>query len=289
MEVQELLKKVRQIEIKTKGLSRQIFSGAYHSVFKGRGMSFSEVREYVPGDDVRHIDWNVTARAGQTFVKVYEEERELTLMLMIDVSKSTYFGSTEQSKAAWITEIAAVLAFSATQNQDKVGLILFSDQVHLYIPPKKGRQHILRIIREIVVPRDQKTASNLDVPLQYLNGVLHKRCICFLLSDFQLSIPETTLRIVAKKHDVIGIQILDPLEIELKEVGLIHLVDAESGARISVDTSDREWLRSHEQTQREHQLKTKSSFVRSKADFLAIDIRHSYISTLLQFFKRRSK
>jgi len=289
MEVQELLKKVRQIEIKTKGLSRQIFSGAYHSVFKGRGMSFSEVREYVPGDDVRHIDWNVTARAGQTFVKVYEEERELTLMLMIDVSKSTYFGSTEQSKAAWITEIAAVLAFSATQNQDKVGLILFSDQVHLYIPPKKGRQHILRIIREIVVPRDQKTASNLDVPLQYLNGVLHKRCICFLLSDFQLSIPETTLRIVAKKHDVIGIQILDPLEIQLKEVGLIHLVDAESGARISVDTSDREWLRSHEQTQREHQSKTKSSFVRSKADFLAIDIRNSYISTLLQFFKRRSK
>lgn len=289
MEVQELLKKVRQIEIKTKGLSRQIFSGAYHSVFKGRGMSFSEVREYVPGDDVRHIDWNVTARAGQTFVKVYEEERELTLMLMIDVSKSTYFGSTEQSKAAWITEIAAVLAFSATQNQDKVGLILFSDQVHLYIPPKKGRQHILRIIREIVVPRNQKNASNLNVPLEYLNGVLHKRCICFLLSDFQLSIPETTLRIVAKKHDVIGIQILDPLEIQLKEVGLIHLVDAESGARISVDTSDREWLRSHEQTQREHQLKTKSSFVRSKADFLAIDIRYSYISTLLQFFKRRSK
>ena len=289
MEVQELLKKVRQIEIKTKGLSRQIFSGAYHSVFKGKGLSFSEVREYVPGDDVRHIDWNVTARAGQTFVKVYEEERELTLMLMIDVSKSTYFGSTEQSKAAWITEIAAVLAFSATQNQDKVGLILFSDQVHLYIPPKKGRQHILRIIREIVVPRDQQTASNLDVPLQYLNGVLHKRCICFLLSDFQLSIPETTLRIVAKKHDVIGIQILDPLEIQLKKVGLIHLIDSESGARISFDTSDIEWLRSHEQTQREHQLKTKSSFVRSKADFLAIDIRYSYISTLLQFFKRRSK
>ena len=160
MDVQELLKKVRQIEIKTKGLSRQIFSGAYHSVFKGRGMSFSEVREYVAGDDVRHIDWNVTARAGQTFVKVYEEERELTLMLMIDVSKSTYFGTTEQSKAAWITEIAAVLAFSATQNQDKVGLILFSDQVHLYIPPKKGRQHILRIIREIVIPRNQKQKAN---------------------------------------------------------------------------------------------------------------------------------
>lgn len=289
MEVQELLKKVRQIEIKTKGLSRQIFSGAYHSVFKGRGMSFSEVREYVAGDDVRHIDWNVTARAGQTFVKVYEEERELTLMLMIDVSKSTYFGTTEQSKAAWITEIAAVLAFSATQNQDKVGLILFSDQVHLYIPPKKGRQHILRIIREIVIPRNQKAESNLDVPLQYLNGVLHKRCICFVLSDFQLSIPETTLRIVAKRHDVIGIQILDPLEISMKNVGLIHLVDAENGSRMTMDTADQHWIKAHENLQSVHQQKTKTAFVKSKADFLAIDIRNSYISTLLQFFKRRSK
>ena len=184
MNTQEVLKKVRKLEIKTKGLSKHLFSGAYHSVFKGRGMSFSEVREYAIGDDVRHIDWNVTARSGLAHVKVYEEERELTLVLAVDVSSSMRFGSVIQRKMDWVAEIAAVLSFSATQNHDKVGLVLFSDKVELYIPPKKGKQHILRIIRELLVDRPECMTTNYKIPLEYINSIISKRSICFIISDF---------------------------------------------------------------------------------------------------------
>ena len=200
MDTQDILKKVRKLEIKTKGLSKHLFSGAYHSVFKGRGMSFSEVREYALGDDVRHIDWNVTARSGQTHIKVYEEERELTLMLAIDISSSMRFGSIIQRKMDWITEIAAVPSFSATQNHDKVGLLLFSDKIDLFIPPKKGKQHILRIIRELLVDRQVGKTTNFQAPLSYLNSVITKRSICFVISDFYDPLPETTLKILCKKQ-----------------------------------------------------------------------------------------
>ncbi len=287
MDTQEILKKVRQIEIKTKGLSHHLFSGAYHSTFKGRGMSFSEVREYQFGDDIRHIDWNVTARSGQTQVKVFEEERELTLMLLVDVSRSTLFGSLDQNKMQWMIEIAAVLAFSATQNHDKVGMILFSDKIHLYIPPKKGRQHILRMIRELIVTRSDAGRTRFDLPLQYLDSVQTKKTICFLLSDFHDPIPESTLKIVSRRHDVIGLQILDPLEKSMKSVGLIQLKDAESGNEILIDTSDKQWMEQYSATQQKHYTQLRQFFSRANADFLQLDLDDSYIKVLLNFFKKR--
>lgn len=288
METQDILKKVRQIEIKTKGLSHHLFSGAYHSTFKGRGMSFSEVREYQFGDDIRHIDWNVTARSGQTQIKVFEEERELTLMLLVDISRSTLFGSLDQNKMQWMTEISAVLAFSATQNHDKVGMILFSDKIHLYIPPKKGKQHILRMIRELLVLRPDSGKTRFDIPLQYLNRVQTKKNICFLISDFHDPVHEASLKIVSRRHDVIGLQILDPLEKKWSDIGLIQLKDAESGDEILIDTSDKNWLKTFEEEQKLQSLKTKQLFNRANADFLALDIQDSYIKTLLNFFKKRS-
>ncbi len=287
METQDILKKVRQIEIKTKGLSHHLFSGAYHSTFKGRGMSFSEVREYQFGDDIRHIDWNVTARSGQTQVKVFEEERELTLMLLVDVSRSTYFGSLDQNKMQWMIEIAAVLAFSATQNHDKVGMILFSDKIHLYVPPKKGRQHILRMIRELLVNRSDAGRTRFDLPLQYLNSVQTKRTICFLLSDFHDPVPESTLKIVSRRHDVIGLQILDPLEKEMKSVGLIQLKDSENGNELLIDSSDPQWMKSYSDSQFKHFIQLKQFFSRANADFLQLDLDDSYIKVLLNFFKKR--
>lgn len=287
MDTQEILKKVRQIEIKTKGLSHHLFSGAYHSTFKGRGMSFSEVREYQMGDDIRHIDWNVTARTGQTQVKVFEEERELTLMLLVDISRSMLFGSMAQNKLQWMIEIAAVLAFSAAQNHDKVGMILFSDKIHLYIPPKKGRQHILRMIRELLVTLPDAGQTRFDLPLQYLDRVQTKKTICFLLSDFHDPIPESTLKIVSRRHDVIGIQVLDPLEKELKDVGLIQLKDAESPQEILVDTSDRKWMNKYSESQKKYFLQIRQLFSRANADFLPLDLDDSYIKVLLNFFKKR--
>lgn len=288
MEVQDILARVRRIEIKTKGLSNQLFSGAYHSSFKGRGMSFSEVREYAAGDDVRHIDWNVTARSGQPFVKVYEEERELTIMLMIDISDSTFFGSGAYQKSEYITELAAVLAFSASQNQDKVGLILFSDKVELYIPPKKGRQHILRIIRELLVQRPGVRKSGLAHPLRFLKGVMHKRAICFVCSDFQFDIPESTLRIVAKTHELIGFQILDPLEYAWPSMGILPFRDAETGSQLLVDTSDPAWMQQMRLNQEQQVQSVRSKFIRAHADFLQIDMNASYTRSLIQFFKRRA-
>lgn len=287
MEVQDIISKVRRIEIKTRGMTNQLFSGAWHSSFKGRGMSFSEVREYSAGDDVRHIDWNVTARNGQPFVKVYEEERELTIMLMIDISASTRFGSTDMLKSDFIAELAAVLAFSASQNQDKVGLLLFSDKVELYIPPKKGKQHILRMIREMLVRRRSNKTSGLQGPLQYLNGVMNKKSICFICSDFQFDIPETSLRILTRKHDIIGLHILDPLEKNWPGIGIIPLRDLETGERLYLDTSDVQMMKSFRQRQEKHQQKIKSVFLRSHADILSLDMNTSYIKTLMQFFSKR--
>jgi uncharacterized protein (DUF58 family) len=289
MDTQEILKKVRKLEIKTKGLSKHLFSGAYHSVFKGRGMSFSEVREYALGDDVRHIDWNVTARSGQTHIKVYEEERELTLMLAIDISSSMRFGSIIQRKMDWITEIAAVLSFSATQNHDKVGLLLFSDKIDLFIPPKKGKQHILRIIRELLVDRQVGKTTNFQAPLSYLNSVITKRSICFVISDFYDPLPETTLKILCKKHDVIGIQILDPLEKEMKDCGLLSVVDLENGHEAIIDTSDINYRTKLKDSTLNKMASTKQSFLKSNAEFLNIDDLPNYIKSLLRFFKMRQK
>lgn len=287
MDAQDLLKKVRQIEIKTKGLSQHLFSGAYHSTFKGRGMSFSEVREYQFGDDIRHIDWNVTARSGQTQVKVFEEERELTLMLLVDISRSTHFGSIEQTKTQWITELCAVLAFSATQNHDKVGMILFSDRIHLYIPPKKGKQHILRMIRELLVIHPDAGSTRFDLPLQYLNRVQTKKTICFLISDFHDPVNESILKIVSRRHDVIGLQVLDPLERSWNNAGLVQLRDSENGKEILLDTSDRTWIAQIEKNQKLHNTKITQLFNRSKADFLPLETNETYIRSLLNFFKKR--
>ncbi len=288
MLTQEILKKVRQIEIKTKGLSRHLFSGAYHSHFKGRGMSFSEVREYQQGDDIRYIDWNVTARSGQTQVKVFEEERELTLMLMVDISKSMYFGSQVRDKFSWLTEIAAVLAFSATQNNDKVGMILFSDVIHLYLPPKKGRQHILRMIRELIVFRPDSRQTRFDLPLQYLNHVQSKRTIAFLLSDFYDPIPESILKIVSRRHDLIGIQLREQLEKNFKPSGLVSFRDLETGQEMLVDSSAAGWRDAWLKQNEVQTGKTRQAFHRAHADFIELPLDDSYVKSLLHFFKRRA-
>ncbi|MBK7227253.1 MAG: DUF58 domain-containing protein [Saprospiraceae bacterium] len=289
MNTQEVLKKVRKLEIKTKGLSKHLFSGAYHSVFKGRGMSFSEVREYAIGDDVRHIDWNVTARSGLAHVKVYEEERELTLVLAVDVSSSMRFGSVIQRKMDWVAEIAAVLSFSATQNHDKVGLVLFSDKVELYIPPKKGKQHILRIIRELLVDRPECMTTNYKIPLEYINSIISKRSICFIISDFFEPIPDTSLKILCKRHDVIGIQIQDPIEKKIAAIGILSVKDLESNKEFLIDTNQNEYSNSLEKQSTKMIEATRLQFSRANAEFLVIDDLSNYIKSLLRFFKMRQK
>ena len=236
MDTKELLKKVRKIEIKTRRLSDNIFGGEYHSTFKGRGMTFSEVRQYQYGDDVRSIDWNVTARYNEPFVKVFEEERELTLMLMIDISGSELFGTQGQFKREELTEIAATLSFSAMQNNDKVGMILFSDQVELFIPPKKGRSHVLRIIRELLEFKPQSQKTSISNALEFLSGVMKKKAIVFMMSDFMDSGYEKTLRIVAKKHDLTGIRIYDRYEENMPNIGLVPMLDNETGQIAWVNT-----------------------------------------------------
>ena len=232
MDTKELLKKVRKIEIKTRRLSDHIFGGEYHSTFKGRGMTFSEVRQYYYGDDVRNIDWNVTARYNEPFVKVFEEERELTMMLMVDVSGSKLFGTTEQFKNEVVTEIAATLAFSATQNNDKIGLILFSDQVELYIPPKKGRSHVLRIIRELIEFQPESKKTNLAEALKFLSNVMKKKAIVFILSDFIVDDYEHTMKIVSGKHDVTGIRVYDRREESMPNLGVVQMEDEETGEQL---------------------------------------------------------
>ncbi|MBK9256130.1 MAG: DUF58 domain-containing protein [Saprospiraceae bacterium] len=289
METSELLKKVRKIEIRTKGLTKHIFSGEYHSAFKGRGMSFSEVREYQYGDDVRNIDWNVTARTGGPHVKIFEEERELTVMLLLDISGSSFFGTTDRFKNEIITEIAAVLAFSAITNNDKVGAILFSDRIEKYLPPKKGKQNILRIIRELLYIQPSGKSTDITQALEYLNNTQKKRAICFLISDFKASGYNQALQIAAKKHDVIGLRIFDEREKELPDVGLIWVQDSETGAERILDTSDKD-IRSRYHNRYEKVLtEFKTSFAKAKSDQLSINTSDDYLKSLHHFFKKRSK
>jgi uncharacterized protein (DUF58 family) len=289
MDTRELLKKVRKIEIKTKGLSKHIFSGEYHSAFKGRGMSFSEVREYQYGDDVRNIDWNVTARTGDAHIKVFEEERELTVMLVVDISPSCYFGTQEQFKHELITELCAVLAFSAIQNNDKVGLILFSDDVELYIPPKKGRKHILRIIRELVNHEASGQSTDLSIPLTYLNNVIKKRCIGFVLSDFLTAGYEEALRVASKRHDIIGCMVYDPRERDLPNVGLMRVMDKETGTSTLLDTSSKKLRNTYRRRFEQNFQHFKHTFSKCSSDTLSLQVDDSYIHVLHQFFKRRAR
>jgi uncharacterized protein (DUF58 family) len=287
METTELLKKVRKIEIKTRGLSSQIFSGEYHSAFKGRGMAFSEVREYYPGDDIRTIDWNVTARFSHPFVKVYEEERELTVMLVVDVSASENFGTRKQLKRGLITELCAVLAFSAIQNNDKIGLIFFSDRIEKYIPPKKGKFHILRIIRELIEFTPLHKTTHLGEALRYLTNVMKKRTIAFVISDFMSPDFSDALKIANKKHDVVALQIYDHRESELPDMGLVKAADAETGNTVWVDTSSPSLRAAYHRKWSEKEKKLDSLFTKAGVDCVKLRPEESYTRPLMQFFKRR--
>ena len=287
MDTKELLKKVRKIEIKTRRLSDHVFGGEYHSTFKGRGMTFSEVRQYQFGDDVRAIDWNVTARYNEPFVKVFEEERELTLMLVIDVSASEIFGSQQQFKREYLTEIAATLSFSALQNNDKVGLLLFSDQIELYIPPKKGRFHILRIIRELLEYEPLGSGTNIGLPLEFLFGVLKKKAIVFLLSDFMDQGYEKTLQIAAKKHDLTGIRVYDPREKSIPNIGLVPMQDSESGAVRWINTQSKAQRLRYEKHFQQLSQNFETIFKKNGAGTLSCSVEESYVKRLLGYFKAR--
>lgn len=288
METSELLKKVRKIEIKTKGLSSQIFSGEYHSAFKGRGMAFSEVREYTPGDDVRTIDWNVTARFNTPFVKVFEEERELSVVLVVDVSASGAFGTQKQFKQDLITELCAVVAFSASQNNDKIGVIFFSDKIEKFIPPKKGKSHILRIIRELIEFKPEHKKTNLEVALKYLTNVIKKRSVVFLISDFFAEANyKDALKIANKKHDLVALRIVDKAETELPEVGLVKLRDNETGKLMWVDTDDKAFRRQYKANLLKFEDELKDTFNRSGIDATKIFTHESYIKPLMNLFKNR--
>ena len=287
IDTSEILKKVRTIELKTRGITNHIFAGEYHSAFKGRGMSFSEVREYQYGDDIRNIDWNVTARAKKPFIKTFEEERELTLMLLVDVSKSAFFGTKGQFKSEYITELCAVLAFSAIKNNDKVGLILFTDQIELFIPPKKGKYHILRIIRELINFRPTSKGTNLAEALKFFSNVVKKRSIAFILSDFMCDNFKEPLSVACKKHDLTGIHIYDNVEQHLPDIGMARLFDAETGKVRWVDTSDKKVRDTFFEVFESNRSKVKSQFVKNGSDLMSMSIEDSYIKTLRQFFKRR--
>lgn len=288
MDTSELLKRVRKVEIKTRSLSRHIFSGDYHSAFRGRGMSFSEVRSYQYGDEVRDIDWNVTARTGEPHIKVFEEERELTIMLVVDISKSVQFGTGTSWKNEWMTELSAVLGFSALQNNDKVGLILFTDRVELYMPPQKGRQHLLRIIRELLYFQPQGRKTDINVPLAYLTNVIKKKSITFVMSDFISPGYETTLRLAAKRHDVIGIHVHDPAEFMLPDAGMIRMRDPESGQIAVVDSGDYKVKAAFSNRFLAGVREFKDQFKRAKCDTLSMATDQSYIQELHRFFKSRA-
>ncbi|MHB1921788.1 MAG: DUF58 domain-containing protein [Chitinophagaceae bacterium] len=284
----ELLKKVRKIEIKTKGLSNHIFSGEYHTAFKGRGMNFSEVREYTFGDDIRSIDWNVTARFSHPFVKIFEEERELTVMLLVDVSESSLFGTIRQRKKDLITEICAVLAFSAINNQDKVGVIFFSDGIERYIPPKKGKSHILLIIRELLTLEPGKRGTNISDTLRFFTNATKKRSIVFLLSDFISGNYQEALTLAAKKHDVVGVHVYDQGDRLLPSTGLMKMEDAETKKVKWVDTSDRQAKGFYSQKFDEHLRYCKASFLKSGAALISIRTDEDYVKALQGFFARRN-
>lgn len=289
METNELLGRVRQIEIKTKGLSNNIFAGEYHSAFKGRGMAFAEVREYQYGDDIRDIEWNVTARYNKPYVKVFEEERELTVMLCVDVSGSLEFGTSVQTKRSMLTEIAATLAFSAIQNNDKIGVIFFSDRVEKFIPPKKGRKHILYIIRELLEFTPESKLTDIGSAVEYLTSAIKRRCTAFLLSDF---LDEKDFRqpltIANRKHDVVAIQVYDRRAAELPNVGLMQIRDAETGADILIDTSSKKVRNQHAAWWRTRQNVLRETFSRSGVDNVCVRTDQDYVSALMGLFKQRS-
>ena len=289
METSDLLKRVRQIEIKTRGLSNNIFAGQYHSAFKGKGMSFSEVREYQYGDDVRDIDWNVTARYNKPFVKVFEEERELTVMLLIDVSNSLDFGTVKQLKKDMVTEIAATLAFSAIQNNDKIGVIFFSDRIEKFIPPKKGRKHILYIIRELLDFKPESKRTDIKTAVEYLTNVIKKRCTTFMISDF---IDENDFRnaltIANRKHDIVAIQVYDRRMAELPDVGLMKVRDAETGHEQWIDTSSRALRRAHNDWWIQRQGVSNETFTKSNVDSVSIRTDQDYVKSLLNLFAKRN-
>ena len=288
----DILKQVRRIEIKTRGLSNDIFAGKYHSAFKGRGMAFSEVREYRVGDDVREIDWNVTARSRQPHIKIYEEERELTMMLLIDVSGSRMFGTTEKLKKNTITEIAAVLAFSAAQNNDKVGCIFFSDRVEKFIPPKKGRAHVLMIIKELISFMPENNGTDISEGLRYLTNILKKRSTAFVLSDFMDTADgrarfEDALKIASGKHDMVGIRVYDRREQQLPDVGILELKDAETGEKVWVDTASRAVRDAYARNWEQTSALSDSSLKRCRVDNVKIATGEDYVTSLMKLFKRR--
>jgi uncharacterized protein (DUF58 family) len=288
MTTADILKKVRQIEIKTKGLTNHIFGGEYHSAFKGRGMSFSEVREYAYGDDIRSIDWNVTARSNTPYVKIFEEERELTLMLLVDISASSLFGTTSQTKRNLITEICAVLSFSAITNNDKVGVIFFSDKVERYIAPKKGRSHILFIIRELITLEPHHNAqTNIQAALKFLNNIMKKRAITFLLSDFISEPYKEALNVAGKRHDIIGINVSDKRDKEIPDIGVMKVRDAESGKMIWVDTSSTSFRKKYAANYLQHEQYTRDVFMKSGSSFVPIQTDDDYVQKLQLFFKAR--
>ncbi|HRS37996.1 MAG TPA: DUF58 domain-containing protein [Bacteroidia bacterium] len=275
------------MEIKTRGLSAHIFSGEYHSAFKGRGMAFSEVREYTPGDDIRSIDWNVTARFGHPYVKVFEEERELTVILLVDVSASGDFGTKQQFKRQLMTELCAVLAFSAIQNNDKTGVIFFSDRIEKFIPPKKGKTHILRIIRELIEFKPVNRKTDLPVALQYLTNAIKKRSICFLISDFYTENFERELKLANKKHDLVALEIIDPREESLPDIGLVRFEDAETGTSQWIDTGDPAVREAFQKNMHVRSRRNADLFARSGVDTVRLSTDRSYVQPLMQLFKKR--
>lgn len=289
MDTGELLKKVRKLEIRTKGLTRDMFSGDYHSAFKGRGMSFSEVRDYQFGDDVRNIDWNVTARTGSPHIKMYEEERELTVMLLIDISASTLYGTGSRLRHEMITEIAALVAFSAISNNDKVGAILFSDRIEMYIPPAKGKKNILRIIRELINVNPENKKTDVAIALKYLTNVQKKRSICFILSDFIDNQYIPSLQIASGKHDIIGMMLYDKSEQALPSAGLIQIRDSESGRMILLDSDNSTVRKAWEENFKDRANFFEQSFRRSGGDLMMLNLEEDYLKSLHRFFKKRAK
>lgn len=287
METSEILKKVRQVEIKTRGLSQNIFAGQYHTAFKGRGMAFSEVREYQPGDDVRSIDWNVTARFNRPYIKIFEEERELTVMLLIDVSGSGVFGTEGNTKRQVITEIAATLAFSAIQNNDKIGVIFFSDKIEKFIAPQKGKKHILYIIRELLEFKPESSKTDVGCVLQYFTNVIKKRCTAFLISDFIAPEFEKALMIASKKHDLVALQVYDAKDTFLPDVGLLKVQDSESGRVMYVDTSSESVRKLYSDKWQQRQSTIKRSFSKTGVDMVSVSTSEDYVKALIALFRMR--
>lgn len=289
MLTKELLKQVRQIEIRTKGIVNQVFSGEYHSVFKGRGMEFSEVREYQFGDDIRNIDWNVTARFGHPYIKVFEEERELTVMLLVDLSGSLMFGSVSKTKQRVAAELSAILAFSALKNNDKVGLILFTDKIEKFVPPRKGNKHVLRIIREVLSFEPEGNSTDIKAALEFMNNAIKKRSIVFLLSDFLDDGYEKILKVVGRKHDLIGVVLDDRRENEFPSIGLVKFTDAETGRERWIDTSSRRVRQAMKQARIQEISKRDSLFLKSRLDKIYVQTGEDYIKPLVQFFRLRER